>query len=68
MQIAVLFDGGFFLKRHRAVYPKTHRNDPENVASDIVRLAKRHVKYENGSLYRIFYYDCWPFEKKCITR
>ena len=35
----------------------------EQVAKELYTLAHQHVGREN-TLYRIFYYDCYPFKKK----
>lgn len=43
MQVAILIDGGFFLKRARHVYPGLNTNDPEAVAGTIYRMATRHL-------------------------
>lgn len=58
-RIAILVDGGFFLKRYRAIYGK---KTAQNVANDLYRLATQHTKGDH--LYRIFYYDARPLEKK----
>ena len=55
--MAILIDGGYFLKRYKpcyGVYPK----DPKQVAKTMYEMALKHV--ENTSLYRILYYDCLP--------
>jgi len=58
---AVLVDGGFFLKRYRQLISKDH--SAKQVADNLYQMALSHVK-EERQLYRIFYYDCLPFEKK----
>ncbi|GAB4178657.1 MAG: NYN domain-containing protein [Calditrichia bacterium] len=59
-KVAVLIDGGFFLKRYNHCYGKN--NNPEKVANDLFTMCLSHV--ENDELYRIFYYDCPPLAKK----
>lgn len=59
--VAVLIDGGFFIKRYRALISKGHT--AKQVADQLYTFALRHVGLGNH-LYRIFYYDCIPFEKK----
>jgi len=59
--VAVLIDGGFFLKRYFKLFPKS-KHDPETVAKNIWDTAAKHV--DKDSLYRIFYYDCTPIDKK----
>ncbi|MFG1299481.1 NYN domain-containing protein [Xanthobacter sp. V3C-3] len=75
-RVAVLVDGGFFLKRVRNQFPGWNAEDPQEVARLIHGHAIRHRSqqtgrdelghkiYESFDLYRIFYYDCPPFSKK----
>lgn len=63
VKVAVLIDGGFFIKRYNALYNKSGQKSPQTVADDIYRLAHSHVGNENY-LYRIFYYDCIPLDKR----
>lgn len=60
-RMAVLVDGGFYLKR-----AKNMRGDktPKARADELERYCRAHVKHENAELYRIFYYDCNPIAKK----
>lgn len=60
--VAVLIDGSFFIKRYFALFDKDKKNSPEQVAGDLYNIALRHSK--KSSLYRIFYYDCIPLDKK----
>ena len=62
-KIAVLIDGGFFLKRFNALYNKDRGMTACDVASAMYTMAHAHVG-KNNILYRIFYYDCQPLEKK----
>ena len=57
--IAILIDGGFFLKRYKSCYG-TYPSDPKQVSKNMYEMALKHV--ENVSLYRILYYDCPPLE------
>ncbi len=63
VKIAVLIDGGFFIKRFNALYNKERKMSGEEVANHLYTFAHSHVGKEN-TLYRIFYYDCMPFSKK----
>ena len=85
MKVAVLIDGGFFLKRAEAQIDN-FVIDSEKTANLIFSYAMKHVDYYNPSkttnnknnrhkgskskyedsdnLYRIFFYDCPPLEKK----
>lgn len=63
---AILVDGGFFLKRYRSIH-KIKKLDPIRTASDLWEMCLKHLtqaKGESFDLYRIFYYDCLPYEKK----
>lgn len=71
--VAILVDGAFYLKQHRKFY---EQNDVEKVAKDLVSHCLRHIsnskrELEDGDyyqepqrLYRIFFYDCPPLQKK----
>lgn len=72
-KVAILIDGGYFLKRLRTVRPATDRNDARAVCRDISRLVSSHLtqinKVERASharslLYRSFYYDARPYLEK----
>ncbi|MEL6317686.1 MAG: NYN domain-containing protein [Pseudomonadota bacterium] len=69
-KVAILIDGGFYLKRLSAVRPQIDRRDPEQVAGSIEALVGAHLEDVNslwrlaqprGLLYRAFYYDATPF-------
>ena len=60
--VAILVDGGFFLKRYRACYQNGATHSPEKVADNMYTMLMKHVNKER--LYRILFYDCPPLEKK----
>ena len=60
--VAVLIDGGFFLKRYNSLYPGADTHTPDIIARNIYKAALKHVS-PHHELYRIFYYDCFPFGK-----
>lgn len=63
---AILVDGGFFLKRYRSIN-KIKKMEPIRTANDLWEMCFRHLtqaKSEEFDLYRIFYYDCLPYDKK----
>lgn len=63
---AILVDGGFFLKRYRSIN-KVKNLDPVKTAKDLWEMCLKHLsqaKSETYDLYRIFYYDCLPYDKK----
>lgn len=63
IRIAVLIDGGFFIKRFNALYNKDRLMSGSQVADILYSMAHKHVGNRN-ILYRIFYYDCPPLDKK----
>lgn len=65
MKTAILIDGGFFLKRYSAVYGRTATEDGAQVViKRISNLCLDFQKKFNFELYKIFFYDCKPFEAK----
>lgn len=62
-RIAILIDGGFFIKRFNALYNRDRKMTGAQVADMMYTMALRHVR-DNDVLYRIFYYDCEPLDKK----
>lgn len=63
VKVAVLIDGGFFLRRFNVLYNSDRRMTPQQVADHLYTMAHKHVGKAN-TLYRIFYYDCEPLNKK----
>lgn len=63
VKVAVLIDGGFFVKRFNALYNLTKEMTGADVANYLYTMAHKHVG-QNNTLYRIFYYDCYPLSKK----
>ena len=53
VKIAVLIDGGFFIKRFNALYNKDKKMSGEEVANHLYTFAHSHVGKEN-TLYRIW--------------
>jgi len=63
---AILVDGAFFLKRYRSIN-KIKKLDPKTTANSLWEMCLKHLnqaKGESYDLYRIFYYDCLPYDKK----
>jgi len=61
---AILVDGAFYQKRAEAIYGK---QTPEEKKRRLIDHCWKHLKYKNvpdKELYRIFYYDCPPLDKK----
>ncbi len=63
IRVAVMVDGGYFMKRYKTLYNKDRSKTPETIVKDLYTIAHSHVG-DNNYLYRIFYYDCIPFDKK----
>lgn len=65
MKVAVLVDGGFLIKRLPRLIDD-FQWDAQRTANFIWTYCMRHVEHDEDStgLYRIFYYDCPPLEKK----
>ena len=63
VKIAVLIDGGFFVKRFNSLYNSDRQMTGAQVADHLYTMAMKHVGNSN-TLYRIFYYDCLPLDKK----
>ena len=67
MRTAVLIDGAFFLKCFRRAFPDRDHSDAVTVAKTAFSVAVEHIrraKRPKDALYRIFFYDCPPIEKK----
>lgn len=62
---AILVDGGFYKKRATAIWGKL---TPEELADKMISHCLKHLhhKGEHSDLYRIFYYDCPPLNKKIL--
>jgi uncharacterized LabA/DUF88 family protein len=71
-RIAILVDGGFFLKRLPALVAPKYRNTPNAIANQVMLAAKSHIRQLTGSagqqwmdpVYRIFFYDAHPYDGK----
>jgi len=67
MRTAVLVDGAFYLRRHQTYFGTDRAADPERVAKDLWTHCIKHMDQKEGEkLYRIFFYDCPPLEKKLL--
>ena len=73
---AILIDGGYYLKRLSTVRPDVDSTDPEAVSGSVRQLIRRHLEQLNEVhavpnvfqlLYRTFYYDARPYDRKTQT-
>ena len=72
-KVAVLLDGGFYLKRLPFIRRDIDATNAQDVAASIGQLIDGHLRqinevylYPNHErlLYRCFFYDAWPYDKK----
>lgn len=71
-RIAILIDGGFFLKRLPKLVSANRCNSPGKVVACLRRLCRQHIKTLTGDedsrwhqhVYRIFFYDAVPYDGK----
>jgi uncharacterized LabA/DUF88 family protein len=70
--IAILIDGGYFLKRLPKLVKPELCATPEGIAAQVRHLCRNHVRHLIGCsnrdwiqyVYRIFYYDAVPYDGK----
>lgn len=68
-RIAILVDGGFFLKRLPKLVAPEHIETPDKIVTCLRWLCRNHVRYLTGDqanrwhqhVYRIFFYDAVPY-------
>ena len=72
-KVAILIDGGFFLKRLRKIRPEVKMADSAAIKQTIHQLVNSHLQQINqverapnprSLLYRVFYYDAGPYQGK----
>ncbi len=69
-KVAILVDGDFFIRCYKSHLKKQSGDkykdlNPEKLAHDIHTHCLRHINKKNDEeLYRIFFYDCKPLERK----
>ncbi len=63
LKTAILVDGGFYRRRAQSVFGD---KSAEGRAVELTNYCKRHLNThgEDNDLYRIFYYDCAPSQKR----
>ncbi len=68
-KVAILVDGDFFIRCYKSHLKKQFGDkyedlNPKKLAHDIHTHCLKHINKENEELYRIFFYDCKPLDKK----
>ncbi|MGL5889572.1 MAG: NYN domain-containing protein [Bacteroidia bacterium] len=63
LRAAVLVDGGFFHKRYQHIFKDAHSHTPEQVADNLQKMVEQYLGADYR-LYRLYYYDCEPLQKK----
>lgn len=63
LKVAILVDGGFYRRRAKYLWGE---KSPKERADELEHYCHKHLKdsFSNCYLYRIFYYDCPPSEKR----
>ncbi len=63
IRTAILVDGGFYRKRAYSLYGEKSGIERAN---ELEKYCQQHIKdrHEERSLYKVFYYDCPPIDKK----
>ncbi len=73
MRVAILIDGGFFLRRLPSFTDRSVLSNPERADTEIGRLIDGHLQQINtvecadnpySLLYRCFFYDAYPYDKR----
>jgi len=62
IRVAILIDGAYFLKRYKHTYG--YGDPPAKVAKNLFKMCLEHIDKKTDTLYRIFFYDCPPFDQK----
>lgn len=59
MKTAILVDGGFYKRRAVSLWGQ---KSAESRAKELQAYCKEHIHNQKSELYRVFYYDCAPFD------
>lgn len=62
-KMAIMIDGGFFLKRLNCLCKPEDRNNVDYIIKMIQILCSEHANKMDQKIYRVFYYDCPPLSK-----
>lgn len=68
-KVVILVDGDFFIRRHKAYFKNFSKNGiyeptPKELAKALQNHYLKHIDNKREELYRIFFYDCKPLDKK----
>lgn len=68
-RVAILVDGDFFIRRHIAYFRKfknqpTYQPTPSEMVKHLQSHCFKHIDKNREELYRLFFYDCKPLNKK----
>ena len=64
IKTAILVDGSFFLRRYYYFWGAENARNPEKAANDLWAHCIKHIDKDREQIYRIYFYDCPPLEKK----
>lgn len=68
MKTAIFIDTAFLIQRLRQYLPQDEHYHAQKIAESAINLALKHTQYHQNSisdeLYRIYFYDCPPIDKK----
>lgn len=62
-KVAILIDGGFFLKRLNSLCKEEERGNADYIVKMIQILCTGHAARLEQQIYRVFYYDCPPYDR-----
>lgn len=65
-KVAILVDGEFFLRRFRKISQESELT-PEYTARALRTMCRKHARKVRREIYRVFFYDCVPFDKKLFN-
>lgn len=65
-KVAILVDGEFFLRRFRKI-SQVSEPTPEYTARALRAMCWKHARKVRREIYRVFFYDCTPFDKKLFN-
>lgn len=67
LKTAFLVDGAFFIRRYHQLFPDSHTKSGDDIARSLQAAILQHLRHEKRpqrALYRTFFYDCPPLQKR----